>query len=533
MKCRHLISLSLAGSIALPLLVDAQVPVGAPDVTQRIDAVIERQVERAQRQAEQRVPQVLDQAQERINNRAQEQVAEQARQKAADQIQERTAEQAQDRAASQVQDRAASQVQDRATGQLPDVAASQAQDRAGQLSQSAPGQSLRDTIARDPATSPRPEAVAPPDRFAQSAEPANQAFVEIMIEPNIRVLEREWVMLLTASQRDLLALDSSELMRYHVQTSPFEALDSYLLRFRVPPALDSIELIQQMVPESMRDLLDRNHIYSTQTGRTERSDELPLPMAAVCLDPVSIGIIDTVVDDKHAAFAARPGRAAGLVSRHFITEDIEAPTGHGTAIASILVGQGPDFNPLMPNGSLYSASVVYSQAENHQGVTVIHLLEALDWLISQDVSVINMSLSGPANRLLEQGVKAAFAKGKVIVAAAGNQGPHAPVAYPAGYESVIAVTAVARDRSIYRWANQGEHIDFAAIGVSVPSAGGPQSGHESGTSMAAPVVSAFMACALNASGQDRQKALLMLKNRAVDLGQPGHDPIFGYGLLHP
>lgn len=510
MKCRHLISLSLAGSIALPLLVEAQVPVGAPDVTQRIDAVIERQVERAQRQAEQRVPQIVDQAQERINNRAQEQVAEQARQKAADQIQERTAEQGQDRAASQVQDRAT-----------------------GQLSQSAPGQSLRDTIARAPETSPRPETVAPPDRFAQSAQPANQAFVEIMIEPNIRVLEREWVMLLTASQRDLLASDASELMSYHVQTSPFEALDSYLLRFRVPPALDSIELIQQMVPESMRDLLDRNHIYSTQTGRTERSDELSLPMAAVCLDPVSIGMIDTVVDDKHAAFAARPGRAAGLVSRHFIAEDIEAPTGHGTAIASILVGQGPDLNPLLPNGSLYSASVVYSQAENHQGVTVIHLLEALDWLISQDVSVINMSLSGPANRLLEQGVKAAFAKGKVIVAAAGNQGPHAPVAYPAGYESVIAVTAVARDRSIYRWANQGEHIDFAAIGVSVPSAGGPQPGYESGTSMAAPVVSAFMACALNASGQDRQKALLMLKDRAVDLGQQGHDPIFGYGLLHP
>jgi len=558
MKRRYLLSISLAGSIVLPLLVEAAVPAGAPDVTQRVDAVIERQVERAQRQAEQRVPQVLDQAQERVAEQARQKVTEQIQERTTGQVQERTAGQVQDRATGQVQNRATGQVQDRATGQvqnsaaaqiqnnatdqvqnraigqLPDVAASQAQDRAGQLPQRAPAQARPGTIGRGPETAQRPDSVTPPDRFAQSAQTVNPAFVEIMIEPNVRVLEREWVMLLTASQRDVLVSYAPELMRYHVQTSPFQALDSYLFRFRVPPGLDSTELMQQMVPETLRDLLDRNHIYSTQTGRSEHTDELSLPMASVCEDPVSIGMIDTVVDSRHAAFAARSGRAAGLVSRHFIAEDIETPTGHGTAIAGILVGQGPDFNPLLPNATLYSASVVYSQGDNHQGVTVIHLLEALDWLISQDVSVINMSLTGPANRLLQQGVNAAFAKGKVIVAAAGNQGPHAPASYPAAYEGVITATAVARDRSIYRWANQGEHIDFAAIGVSVPTAGDPEHfNHESGTSMAAPVVSAFMACALAASGQDRQQALLMLKNRAVDLGEPGHDPIFGHGLLHP
>jgi len=555
MKRRYLLSISLAGSIALPFLVDAAVPAGAPDVTQRVDAVIERQVERTQRQAEQRVPQAIDQAQERANTQAQERVAEQARQKAADQIQERTSQQVQDRAAGQVQDRAvgqvqdraagqvqdravgqvqdraAGQVQDRAAGQLPDAAADRAQDRAVQLPQGSPGQ-LPET--RVPEASQRPASATPPDRFAQTAQTVNPAFVEIMLEPNIRVLEREWVMLLTASQRDVLASDAPELMRYHVQTSPFQALDSYLLRFRVPPGLDSNEVIQQMVPETMRDLLDRNHIYSIQTGRSERTDELSLPMASVCEDPVSIGMIDTVVNSKHAAFAARPGRAAGVVSRHFISEDMETPAGHGTAIAGILVGQGPDFNPLLPNGTLYSASVVYSQGENHQGATVIHLLEALDWLIAQDVSVINMSLTGPANRLLEQGVNAAVARGKVIVAAAGNQGPHAPALYPAAYKGVVTATAVARDRSIYRWANHGEHIDFAAIGVAVPTAGDAEhSVRESGTSMAAPVVSAFMACTLAASGQDQQQAISMLINRAVDLGEPGHDPIFGHGLLHP
>jgi len=538
MKRRYLISLSLTGSILLSLMAQAANPELAP----RIDAVIDRQVERAQRQAEQRVPQIVDQAQERVAAQAQDRAAEQARQRSSEQIEQRATVQVQNRAAGQIEDRAAGQV-DRTAAQIPNNPADHVRDRAapvqnrisGPLPPRSPDQLLPVPIpgsAQTPAVFQRPDSAPPAEHLAQSRQ--NSAFVEIMIEPNIRVLEREWVMLLTASQRDVLVLDAPELMRYHVQTSPFQALDSFLLRFRVPPGLDSTELMQQMVPETMRDLLDRNHIYSTQTGRTELSDELSLPMASVCSDPVSIGMIDTAVDSKHTAFAARSGRAAGLVSRHFIAEDIEIPIGHGTAIAGILVGRGPDFNPLLPNGTLYSASVVYSQGENHQGVTVMHLLEALDWLISQDVSVINMSLTGPANRLLEQGVNAASARGKVIVAAAGNHGPHAPALYPAAYEGVITATAVARDRSIYRWANQGDHIDFAAIGVAVPTPGDAQhSGHQSGTSMAAPVVSAFMACALAESRQDRQQALFILKKRAVDLGEPGHDPIFGHGLLHP
>ncbi len=557
MKHWSSISLILAASVMLPLLATA----ATPDVTPRIEAVIDRQVERAQLQAEQRLPEVVDQAQERVAAQAQERVAEQARQKATEQIQQRTAVQVEDRAAGQVQNRAAEQVEDRAAvqvdgraidqirdnaaariegrgiDQLPDAAANRVQNAQRGVAQSLSAPPLPAPAvpgAGQPASTPqRPDSVIPSDRLAQTDQTDSYPFVEIMIEPNIRVLEREWVMLLTNAQREVLAADSPELMRYHVQTSPFETLDSYLLRFRVPPGLDSTELIQQMVPETMRELLDRNHIYSTQKGNSQLSDELPLPMSSICEDPVSIGMIDTAVDRQNIAFAARTGRAPGLISRHFIAENIETPVGHGTAIAGILVGQGSGFNPLLPNGTLYSASVVYSQGENHQGVTVIHLLEALDWLISQDVLVINMSLTGPANRLLERGVNAAFAKGKVIVAAAGNHGPHAPVSYPAAYENVITATAVASDRSIYRWANQGKHIDFAAIGVFVPTAGDSEDvTHESGTSMAAPVVSAFMACAL-ATYEDHKQAFSMLKRRAVDLGEPGHDPIFGYGLLHP
>jgi subtilisin family serine protease len=107
------------------------------------------------------------------------------------------------------------------------------------------------------------------------------------------------------------------------------------------------------------------------------------------------------------------------------------------------------------------------------------------------------------------------------------------VRYPAAYDEAIGVTAVARDTGIFRFANQGPHVDYAALGVEVPTArdtGG--FGAESGTSLAAPIVAAFIACELARSG-NVQEALAALDARALDLGAPGADPVYGRGLLHP
>jgi subtilisin family serine protease len=162
------------------------------------------------------------------------------------------------------------------------------------------------------------------------------------------------------------------------------------------------------------------------------------------------------------------------------------------------------------------------------------VLGALDWLLAQEgVRVVNMSLAGPPNRLLARAVAAATAQGKVIVAAAGNDGPFGPVRYPAAYDEAIGVTAVARDKGIFRFANQGPHIDYAALGVDVPTAlrdGG--FGPASGTSLAAPVISAFIACELARHGE-LHRAMAALDVRVLDLGVPGRDPVFGSGLLHP
>ncbi|VAW03071.1 hypothetical protein MNBD_ALPHA01-2172, partial [hydrothermal vent metagenome] len=81
--------------------------------------------------------------------------------------------------------------------------------------------------------------------------------------------------------------------------------------------------------------------------------------------------------------------------------------------------------------------------------------------------------------------------------------------------------------------NRGRHVTFSAPGVNIPAAraeGGYQA--RSGTSMAAPFVSAILADMTRLEGLQRQDQLLKkLEENAVDLGKPGFDHTYGYGLI--
>ncbi|HEX2817395.1 MAG TPA: S8 family serine peptidase, partial [Phenylobacterium sp.] len=94
-------------------------------------------------------------------------------------------------------------------------------------------------------------------------------------------------------------------------------------------------------------------------------------------------------------------------------------------------------------------------------------------------------------------------------------------------------TAVDRSHRPYRYANRGPYVMFAALGVDILAAGPddmPQA--VSGTSFASPIVAVELARRL--SGVDAvaaRKAVQALASEALDLGAPGRDPIFGYGLI--
>jgi subtilisin family serine protease len=255
----------------------------------------------------------------------------------------------------------------------------------------------------------------------------------------------------------------------------------------------------------------------------ETSDRAPDDGAGL-----AIGILDSAVATHDAMLAAH------IEQRDFVPFAGPRPTAHGTAVASILLGDSAAFRGRLVGATLYAGGVFFEDEHGNSVATTESLVEALEWLVGMGVPVVNMSLAGPPNVVLEAAVERTAASGAVVVAAVGNQGPGGTPLYPAAYASVVGVTAVDEARLIYPYANRGAHVTFAAPGVAVPvarAAGGYA--RRSGTSMATPYAAADIALALAAAPAGPGEILERLKRSAIDLGPVGFDETFGFGLIAP
>jgi hypothetical protein len=198
------------------------------------------------------------------------------------------------------------------------------------------------------------------------------------------------------------------------------------------------------------------------------------------------------------------------------------PSAHGTATASLIAAAGVD--------QILVADVY---GKGPAGGSASAIVGALTWMAQARVPVVNISLVGPPNGALAAAVKALLARGCLIVAAVGNDGPAAPALYPASYPGVIAVTGVDRRRRLLPEAGRATHVDFAAYGAEVKVATpGGRPASVRGTSYAAPAVAGRLARLLDAPDPaGAQRAVARLAAQAVDLGAPGVDPVFGKGFV--
>lgn len=307
-----------------------------------------------------------------------------------------------------------------------------------------------------------------------------------------------------------------------------------LAEVAAPSSFDISEVRQGVIDVvgSDRAEVDLNHIYTAGNPDLVASSESGMPPRAALqfpadLDELSlrIGMIDSQVDVTHPAL-----RGTHIQSRAFVPEGAQLPYFHGTAIASIIAADGADYRGLAPKAEIYAASVFERDKERGEIASTVSLVRALDWLISSGVDVINVSLAGPPNRLLEAALKRAAEHNVMILAAAGNGGPVAQPMYPAAYDTVVAVTAVDSSGQVFRLANRGAYLDLSAPGVGMlhARAGGGYAA-SSGTSFAVPF--AATAAARLRYLQPGDDVLQLLLHSAEDLGPPGRDEIYGYGLL--
>jgi hypothetical protein len=229
--------------------------------------------------------------------------------------------------------------------------------------------------------------------------------------------------------------------------------------------------------------IDYNHVYEPAGGAL-------LPAAASALAasrPIKRGTRIVMID---GGVASHPSlESAGIEQRGFV--GTPEPTGHGTAVGSLLVGNHGSFRGAARGAQLFVADVY---GGNPAAGSATAIIRALAWGASKRPSVINISLVGPPNQAMERAIAAVRARGISVVAAVGNDGPAAPPQYPASYPGVIAVTGVdAADRAL-REAGRSAHLDFAAPGADLVAAL-PGDGYSAvrGTSFAAPFVAARLA----------------------------------------
>ena len=212
---------------------------------------------------------------------------------------------------------------------------------------------------------------------------------------------------------------------------------------------------------------------------------------------VRIAVIDTGMDKEHPDLRGRIVKLANFVEGG---EKSFAQDSHGTGVAGIIGARANDgigIFGIAPEAELLAAKACwYPNAKNGAALcSSWTLAKALDFAINSDSHIINMSLSGPADALLERLLHDANIRGIIVVAAAA-QDAEAP-GFPAALDSVAAVIASNAKTEVHMpaWAN-GRPL-LAAPGIEILTTA-PRESYDflSGSSLAAAHVTGVIALLL-------------------------------------
>jgi len=285
---------------------------------------------------------------------------------------------------------------------------------------------------------------------------------------------------LVAVEPDPLSLQFAARAGFRViadEVDPLLGLRS--VQFAVPRRMSAREGLKRLRIAAPQLQADYDHVFEPAGGGL-------MPLNATLASVGGAGG-ERIVGMIDGGVASHPSLAGASIEQNGFSGSPQ-PTGHGTAVASLLVGSQGPFRGAAVGASLFVADVY---GGNRAAGSATAIVRALGWLAGHRAQVINISLVGPPNKLVERAVQLVQRRGIQLVAAVGNDGPAAPPQYPASYAGVMAVTAVdGRGRALVE-AGKATHLDFAAPGADMAAAL-PDKGYTRvrGTSFAAPLATA-------------------------------------------
>ena len=207
--------------------------------------------------------------------------------------------------------------------------------------------------------------------------------------------------------------------------------------------------------------------------------------------------------------------------------------GHGTHIAGIIAGR-MDNNQGMAGIAPQAQAMALKALDAGGHGTYSNVAEAIYYAVDHGAQIINLGFGGTdSSQALLNATNYAFDHGVLVIAAGGNTGD-GTVFYPAANPNVLAISALDTNLDPAPFSSFTDNISLSAPGVNVYSTlPGNQYGPLSGTSMSAADVSGVAALLVGlpkfATAVSIREALI---GASFDLGTPGWDASYGYGLVH-
>jgi hypothetical protein len=250
---------------------------------------------------------------------------------------------------------------------------------------------------------------------------------------------------------------------------------------------------------------------------------------------IRVAIIDTGIDCTHPDL---DGNCMGGVD--FVNDDNDPSDdhGHGTHVAGTVAAEddGSGVVGVAPEASLYGLKVLSAGGGGYWS----DIIAAIEWAADNGIQVTNNSYGSSVypGSIVEAAFDRAYDQGVLHIAAAGNSGSctgtEDVVGYPARFASVVAVAATTSADARACFSSTGRDVEIAAPGVYINSTrmgGGYVS--FSGTSMASPHVAGVAALVIASGFESNEDVRQRLDIAADDLGTPGRDTHFGFGLVDP
>lgn len=261
---------------------------------------------------------------------------------------------------------------------------------------------------------------------------------------------------------------------------------------------------------------------------------------------VVVAVVDTGVTANEDGFFE-------LLQGYDFVEDDDRPddmNGHGSHVAGTIgqrTNNGIGVAGVAPKVSILPVRVLDANGSGDN----TSVAEGIIWAVDNGANIINLSLGGPSpSEAIADAVAYAYEQGVTVVAATGNDGFTDFIGYPAAYRTPIAVGSVDIGNLVAFYSNQGREIDIVGPG-------GDTSGDRNGdgqvdgvlqetrmngswgyyqlqgTSMATPHVAGVAALVYATGIHDPDDIRDVLQTTASDLGAPGWDPVYGWGLVNP